>query len=462
MPPTFETAYEQAQELTVFWCPLMDRDAKPPPPRSTKVWEVRDLISAATQLLEEDKQPLGFAEQIATVYDGLLPASRSNNFRRSKDPYTRTDSDQGVPAADGFFASQIEMLRETPSTLKFCLDPTATSTVSFGLWKAREDVERLSLKSPWIPEINIARTYNQKPELREFELHLQTYSRKMGQSEILFKLDGQSWFYNEKFTPKFRAAPPEVRWVLTTTTRDNWTFQFRAILERLNKSHETRYGQIIVDQMEKLSEPSLGAIIEASIEAETLRLSVMGCSSYLFRPFFEVVLNEAVEHSFAENSNGDYRNPIYRRKLGPSDAILLETRRESRESDREVLYAFYSLGHPDAPSEAAGMCLCGLSYPRHEDPVDSSITANLRIGASEWIQTQYQLDKNERGFGWSWRLLSSPHFYFADQPMLLANSNSDEIEKRNCEDEALKTAKNRWETLMTEFFEALNYKVHRR
>ncbi len=461
MTPSFETAYEQAQELTVFWCPLMDRDVKPPPPRSAKVWEVSDLVRAATQLLEEGKQPLGLAEQIATVYEGLLPASPSNNFRRSKDPYTRTDSDEG-DRADGFFASQIEMLRENPSTLEFCLDPSAASTVSFGLWKAREDVKRLSRKSLWIPEINIARTYNQKPELSEFELHLQTYSRKMGQSEILLKLDGQSWFYSEKSTPKFRAARPEVRWVLTTTTRDNWTFQFRAILERLNKSHRTGYGQIIVDQMDKLLEPSLGAIIEPSIEDEALRLSVMGCSSYLFRPFFEVVLNEAVEHSFAENSNGDYRNPIYRRKLGPSDAILLETRSGSRESDREVLYAFYSLGQPDAPSQAAGMCLCGLSYPRHEDPVDLSIIANLRIGAAQWIQTQYQLDRNERGLGWSWRLLSSPHFYFADQPMLLADSNSDETQKKNCEDEALKTAKNRWETLMTEFFEGLNQKVHRR
>jgi hypothetical protein len=142
--------------------------------------------------------------------------------------------------------------------------------------------------------------------------------------------------------------------------------------------------------------------------------------------------------------------------LGPSDAILLETRSESRESHREVLNAFYSLGQPDASSQAAGFCLCGLSYPRHEDPVDSSNIANLRIGVAQWIQTQYQLERNERGLGWSWRLLSSPHFYFAHQPMLLADSNSDETEKKNCEDEALTTAKNRWEKLMTEFFEGLN------
>jgi hypothetical protein len=455
MTPSFETAYEQAQELTVFWCPLMHRGADPPPPRSAKVWDVTDLMSAASQLLEEDNQPPGLAEQIATVYEGLLPALPSNNFIRSKDPYTRTDSDEG-DAADGFFAAQIESLKENPSTLEFCLDPTATSTVSFGLWKAREDVQSSSRKSVWVPEINISRTYKQKPELRQFELHLQTYGRKMGQSEILVKLDGHSWFY--KTTTRFRPAPHEVRWVLTTTTRDNWTFQFRTILERLNKSHRTRYGQIIVDQMDKLLEPSVGAIIERSVEDEALRLSVMGCSSYLFRPFFEVVLNAAVENSFAEFSKGDYRNPIYRRKLVPSDAILLETRSESRESDREVLYAFYSLGQPDASSQAAGFCLCGLSYPRHEDPVDSSNIANLRIGAAQWIQTQYQLDRNERGLGWSWRLLSSPHFYFAHQPMLLADSNSNETEKKNCEDEALTTAKDRWETLMTEFFEGLNQK----
>lgn len=436
----FAAAYREAKKLTVFWCPIMELGKAPPPESTEARIETSDHLIKACEELAQNHISEPIKEQLAIIFDPLLP--EKNKFKVEIDPGGNTD--EAVPS--GFYKTQIDNLKSHPETRKFCLDETAEVQISFGLWKRKEDLESAD-PSLWIPEINICRTYLNKPDQEVFEGHLRTYMTRMGQGEILFKIDGKPWFYKSTGPVP---GKPEVNWILRTTTDDDWIFQFRTIVECLNRTYQARYPEIILNGLSSNGLDAIGATIERSAENKALKLSISGYSSYLFRPFFEKILDEDIAVSFKDFSNGNYRTPKYRESLKHSDAILLDVK--FNDHSRDVFYGFYSLGS----ALTGDRCLCGLSYPTHEPIPESIEIANLRSEATDWIKTQYKLDRAKRGMEWNWVLLSSPHFYFAPDPALLADQNTDQVSRKQCEDEARSKAESHWQELMTDFFEGSN------
>ncbi len=445
----FEAAYERAKKLTVFWCPLIDRSEVNEVSQKIEINDIDDLIDSAKELLSPNSVPLHLAEQMSRIYAGIIPsrtiAGKHNLFLKVS---LGEDTDDSYRQPQ--FGAKRANLQKFPETYGFCLDAAAQTNISFGLWQQRDDWIK---GSRWTPEVNICRTYSEKPQRDAFRHHLETYRKTMGQAAIHFKLDEQSWFYDYENGPRFEQKK-EVNWTLTTTQKDPWTFQFRAILERLNNKYQTGYPKMVLSNLRRPDDlQNLGATIEGDGDHHTLRLSIGGCSSYLFRPFFAEVLNDDAIRTHQSTTTIDYTNLDYRLSLATSDAILLNVKSEA---SREVLYAFYSDDMDKSSAPDRGCCLCGRYYPSHGDFTDSIEIANLRREAAEWIKAQYKLDHNNRGKGWRWWLLSSPHFYFARDPALLADDNKNEAARKQCEDEALSKAKNHWHELMTDFFEGSN------
>ncbi|MCA1565715.1 MAG: hypothetical protein LC803_08780 [Acidobacteria bacterium] len=377
--------------------------------------------------------------------------------------------------------AHVEFAGLQPETLRFCKEGTASMTLSFGLWKRKSDAlaagkDPLATwdgkESLWIPQVNVCKTYKRSarevPEFDNFKSFLKDFSVRMLQTSIYFKLGRQAWMYTND-NSSFEEMK-EVRWSLSTTTDDDWAFQFKAILDCLNRSARTIYwraidaglkvwSEVLHHEFENLESDfhGLGATIERDPQdLKLLKLSVAGPSSYLFKPFFYPFLGEALPAFFDFAADGNhrslkYRDALFRREdtdiVTGSDAILLDCLNEGKPS-RDVLYAFYTSG-PDVYR-----CLCGRSYPQHNENENPGI-AGLRADSTSWIEAQYANEPaEERAKGWRWELLSSPHFYFAHDHHLLAEGNADEEQRLPCEQKAKEEAITKWNNLMENFFEA--------
>lgn len=489
---TLQVTYDAAEELTVFWCPIIDPPSEPSahgtldslidqPQKTTPVKYVEELTAISKELAGSSWDD-SLVSHCRQIYRRLLGSSEGvygTPYGRRKD-LSRRDRER-IDREDVIHMAHVEFAGLQPETLKFCRDGSTNMTLSFGLWKRKSDAlafGKKPLDNPdgvepsWIPQVNVCRTYKRSshevPTFDTFKSFLKDFSERMLQTSIYFKLGCQAWMYTNETS--FFEDMQEVKWSMSTTTDDDWAFQFKAILDCLNKSARTIYwraidervtvwGEVLHPEFENLEREfyGLGATIEWDPQnMKLLKLSVAGPSSYLFKPFFYPFLGEALPAYFDSAANGDFSSIRYRDALSRrvdidvvtgSDAILLDCQ-VTGEHLREVLYAFYT-SDPDVHR-----CLCGRSYPQHLDNVDHGI-ADLRTNSALWIKEQYAKDPTkDRGQGWRWELLSSPHFYFAQDHHLLSEDNSDEEQKLQCEFKAKGEAITRWDKLMENFFEA--------
>lgn len=202
------------------------------------------------------------------------------------------------------------------------------------------------------------------------------------------------------------------KWLLHDSGHRTWAEQVQLIQRSMAFLNNERFR---IEQNQ--ADGGLGATFLPG-DGGCLEVHVSGRARYLFEASFPPILAR-------------YSQTIERNK---QPLLLVDVSDLNKElHTREVKYAVYESRRGDPLH-----CYCGLCYPLRTAQICQNIdipVPRLRGLASKWINEKYLLSENLKT---AWPRLSSPHFYFSQQPPIT----------READAAAAEQAKREWERLL--------------
>lgn len=433
----FAQALDQADQLQIVWCPIAKIAD------SARLQKLENDGAARVIKPQDDQTGESLAQAVCQLVDERFRAEVSDFFgviwNNVRNMWPEYDSDPMLSASfsrmlfsdellfpDGAapaFAVISKLLLREPKSVFECYDPTLT----FGIFLTGSRVR------DWDPDISVRVRYAKDEVIslcRRYTTDLYSYlcefCDRMEQECICVMLDDCVWlvYRNGKVENKGQMD----KWRLKTTKGENWCEQLDWLIEILN-SRLSESSTSFVEELEA-SGGNLGAtMLNLRDQPGCLEIWVSGRAKFLFSALFKPELSE--KHELIGNA-------------APQDLILMDVDGDS--GAKEVLYARFDSNDPEAER-----CLCGWQYPAHPSETDEVVS--LRAGQSEWIGRMRQSRADE----WDWRLLSSPHFYFAADPDALKTS-SPSSEHLGSDEEARTEARRFFGDLYDGFFLGQSHK----
>lgn len=478
MDCSFESSLRSTKQVTIFWCPVVKASNKSDRDTPTKFGQkrifnrkwARDQRIAPVSLPTGNKNgtladaagqlsPPTIRERISQDTKDFANRMRSTGMLGSWDFINRSDG-KVPPSGDKVMMADLCLKSDPLSAMHrwdrfFRIDSPGEFNLSLGFYET--DCPD-SIDMPWFPEVNVSGTYDGE-RLRHIQGkagldlagYLRHYCRRMLQNSVYLLLHDENgrvdaWLYDYDSlhgTGQMAHLSGTHEWHLQMSQPKHWQWQFfyfwRNLYDTCNPivgrgKARTKGRAKVRGEMEEMAKlagtnrPFVGATIAPLLgdDSEVVaRLIVSGRARFLFETAFQSELP-----------------PINETSRDDADLILLHTD-QADDGLRSVHYAVYA---PDPG--AAVRCLCGWHYPGHaghrcKDQNALSVVRH-REYLTHWIAFAIE---NHRGVGWDWRLLSSPHFYFADDADSLKRSATSS-RRRAAEAAAKNAAKDEWESLL--------------
>jgi len=446
----FKQALEEARRLEDFslrihWCCWVEKGQRALDRRIFKLIapgdEHRELKPRLKQLFGRGWPEDEFLHLERLISSPLAPdsplAKLKLNLKRSlrTDPFYSADPRHmgrfAVGDVDGAFSGH-------PDALAFYTQRGSAELIA-GLWQgaSQPDFE-------WLPEISVCRKY-MAPDLVSYSEKdltdlLALFLVRMEQDAIFLRMSvgereyGWLFLQGDDGSPSYSYKGLLRCWRLQCNVGGKgieWGDQAFNLLTLLRQSERDAWDS---DQLKSIDEhvlrqemaaaeedKGLGASFKSGDIPGTLHVLRSGSPRFLLEPFFE---------PWVPN------NPELLRREVP---ILLASE-PLDETTRDLEYTLYR------SDPQHGRCLCGRKYPHHPSRECPKV-APLRNAHGAWIQDRYVEDPDSRGTRWRWELLSSPYFYFCEDP----NSLLDDADGSK-DGEVRAEARRKWREITREMY----------
>jgi hypothetical protein len=439
----FNEAVKSARQVDIYWCPLIlpgsplyaelkpaDRHKLTSMQAITELWSTEDGIASVPKNLrdacakltrEADQSALvSRLAEIGSVISRSMP-------RRSDDTTIRVAHAAKALAGDEAMGQLARELLWNDNIVK-------SNSLSLGVFE-EYDGEFSPRERRWMPEVNVVAQYDARTLQRTLVAagtdlcqYLKWFCRRMVQNAVFVVVDGSAWLVRHDGIVEPKGA---VRvWGVNAANQYSAADKAVSFYENLQRQLKWLDAEVV---MCPKGHGHLGATFLWRLDDQSdapLEIRVAGHSCFLFKACFPPILADASDDDPADVAGAP----------NTTDLILLDAQLRANNGDRGVLYAAYQ-----EPQNNEQRCLCGSRYPDHEASKEVAVVP-LRSAAREWIEERYR--SGERGGGIaSWRLLSSPHFYFAAEGrchvLLVRTEDSEKAHK-----EAIGNAKRKWNELM--------------
>lgn len=441
-PHDFVKALREAQNLGDFylrihWCPWIESlDPNLDPERFRLI--APDLESYKSSLMSLagsgwESNILETALELIFKPSPKRLKSLRVDIRRQSLPREPLDLRSYERSSPFYMADVTQAFSLRPGRLKF-FTQTGNPELVLGLWQGTSKPFR------WLPEVSVCRRYDKSDLPRRTDDIidiLADFKKEMMQESIFLRIGvanvEHGWLYTGDPKPEYKGHLTYWQLHCRVDGREvKWTDQVSLLLETLAqattkatwRAWDSEWKKTVLEHVleaQIAEENGLGATFAGGDSTGVLNVLRSGSPRFLFEPFFEPVLQIKPEWVHLERP------------------ILLNSN-ENGVLAREIHYTLFR----DDPKK--GRCLCGKQYPYHPTQ-DCPEIAALRANRTDWIRECYSNDPSERGQRWPWELLSSPYFYFCEDPEGLLQDP-----KGNLGRQARKQSVKAWRKVMTEIY----------